>query len=120
MSSYYQIFLRAPEVGERLLSDIAGAAGVELSSSSTSGGGIDFAGGADTVKVQVELSHEFDDDYGIPFSQYPVVVTVIDLERSAAREEVLARDVFNKLAEAGIYSMLFVHDLSVLIDRADP
>lgn len=120
MSSYYQIFLRAPGEKERFIADIANAAGCDLKPGAATNGDYDFAGGSDNAKVQVELSHEFDDDYGIPFSQYPVIVTVIDLERKADREEAYARSIFRKLAESGKYSMLLVHDLSDLIDRHDP
>lgn len=118
MSSYYQIFLRAPEMEvQQVIADIAVATECELSPVDSAVDGIDFAGGGDTAKFQVELSHEFDDDYGIAFSRYPIVITAIDSERTAKREEALARRVFRKLAEKDEYSMILVLNLSVLIDR---
>lgn len=121
MSSYYQIFLRAPEMEARqVIADIAAAAECELRPVDSAIGGIDFAGGGDNGKIQVELSHEFEDDYGIAFSRYPIVITTIDIERAARREEALARSVLRKLAEKEVYSMILVFDLSVLVDRYAP
>ncbi|TYK43775.1 hypothetical protein [Actinomadura decatromicini] len=119
MSSYYQIFIRAPGAGEREVAAVAAAAGCPLEPTGEGDDGVAFAGRVGSTKVQVELSHDFDDDYGIAFSSYPMVVTVIDLERDKAREEACVRSIFHRLAEGGEYSMVLVFDLSVPIDRFD-
>ncbi|GGQ25441.1 hypothetical protein GCM10010187_47490 [Actinomadura coerulea] len=119
MSSYYQIFLRIPEVGEPELAAIEAAAECQLGSVGGGGDGIAFAGRSGSNKVQVEAPHDFDDDYGIAFSQYPVVVTVVNLQHNKEQEEACARGIFRKLVEDEMFSMMLVFDLSVLIDRFD-
>ncbi len=65
--------------------------------------------------VEVETSHGYEDDFGIPFSEYPIAITIRDLEGDKQREESAARSIFDNLASVGGYSQLLVFDLQKLL-----
>lgn len=115
MSAYHQIFARRQRPEERLVSDVAAAIGAPLAPVGGQAGGIAYAGQAGRAAVEIEMSHEFEDDRGIPFSTYPIVITVRDYDGDKKREETVARDLFGVLCGQG-YSLLLVLDLQKLLD----
>jgi hypothetical protein len=73
------------------------------------------AGQVGRAAVEIELSHEFEDDRGIPLSQYPIIITVRDYASDKGREETVARQIFGVLCGQG-YSLLLVLGLQKLLD----
>jgi hypothetical protein len=81
---------------------------------------IDYAANLGQAAVEVELSHEYEEDYGIPFERYASLFTVRDFGSDLARQEALAREIFERLASLGRYSLMLVLDLEQLIEKDDP
>ncbi|QKW39755.1 hypothetical protein HUT06_41755 [Actinomadura sp. NAK00032] len=115
MSSYHEIFIRTNNSIERLVSDIATAADCRMCKLAAKDNPIAYAGQTREVAVEVELHHDFEDDYGINFSQYPIVITLRSFESDKAHEEAVARDIFENMAAIGGYAMLLTFDLQRLI-----
>ncbi len=118
MSAYHQVFLRprTPHGADAVVPDIQACAGAQLETEGSDYA--DYAGGIKDAAFVVKLSHEYDDDYDIPFSQYPVCVTIRQYDRNEARQEDLARGLFANLKRLGRYDLLLVFDLYKLLDRA--
>jgi hypothetical protein len=116
MSAYHQIFARRPRPPQQLVSDVAAAIGGPLAPvGGQASEGIAYAGQAGRAAVEIEMSHEFEDDRGIPFSQYPIVITVRDYDSDKGREETVAREIFAALCGRE-YSLLLVLDLQQVLD----
>jgi hypothetical protein len=78
---------------------------------------IAYAGRTRDVAVEVELHHDFEDDFGMKFSQYPVVITLRSFDSDKAHEEAVAKDAFEKMAAIGNYALLLTFDLQRLIAK---
>lgn len=115
MSSYHEIFIRTANSIERLVSDVAIAANCRMRKLDTKDNPIAYAGRTREVAVEVELHHDFEDDFGINFSQYPIVVTLRSFDSDKVHEETVAKDVFENMAAIGGYAMLLTFDLQRLI-----
>ncbi|WP_157119667.1 hypothetical protein [Nocardia xishanensis] len=115
MSAFHEIFLRARKSDAEAIRDIGLAAGAELHLDDTSGDAVIHRAIVEHWVVEVETSHDYEDDFGIPFSKYPIVVTIRDLEGNKQREESAARSIFDHLASVGGYSELLVFDLQKLL-----
>ncbi|MGH3375822.1 MAG: hypothetical protein ACRDP6_13885 [Actinoallomurus sp.] len=119
MSSHHQIFVRQEDAEREFPVDVAAASGTVLNEVDDAvSEEIAYAGTTENTAVEIELSHDFEDDYGIPFSAYPMIVTIRDLDRDLERQESLARDVYGRLGALGGYSLLLVFDLSTLLERS--
>ena len=117
MSAYHEIFVRTDRATEQFLSDVAAAIGVPIDPIADEiNEYIDYAGQIEHAAIEIEMTHEFEEDYGIPFEQYPIDITVRDFGSDKQREEALARDIFGKLCQRG-YSLLLVFNLARLLDR---
>lgn len=117
MSAYYQIFTRTVRGEEEFVADVGVAAGVNMHKiefESPAG----YGGKRPYAAVEIELSHEFEEDYGIPFREYPYLITFRDFDNNKDREEEFAREVFSGLASTGRYSLLLVYNLSTLLERS--
>lgn len=115
MSSYHQIFVRSQRPESELVADVAAASGAAMDE--VGGAEVAYAGKRDRTVVEIELSHDFEDDNEIPMSQYPIVVTVRDLDNNRDRQENAARAILDKLRASQKYRLLLVFDLSVLLGR---
>jgi hypothetical protein len=118
MSTYHQVFIATEQPVVVLLDDLAGLAGKELTRAN--GDPVDYSVGVGRDAIQVELRHDFEEDYGIPFERYPLVVTIRDYDRDLVRQGDWAQRVFNRLASTGRYALLLVFDLHELIDSDPP
>ncbi|NGO15345.1 hypothetical protein G5C60_49155 [Streptomyces sp. HC44] len=119
MSQYHYIFIHPGSPREQLLADISFACGVQLAPvSSECVDCIDYAASLGQAAVEVELSHEYEEDHGIPFGRYESLFTVRDFGSDLARQEALAREIFGRLASLGRYSLMLVLDLQQLIETA--
>ncbi|MEV3962500.1 hypothetical protein AB0M34_16630 [Nocardia sp. NPDC050193] len=119
MSSYHQIFLKGSADGPALaeaLTVITGCAPRKQVLSSGVSVQSFFFGHA---VVDLEMFHEYEDDFGIPFSDYPVMITVRDLDSDKLREEATAKRLFDGLTARGNISGILVFDLQKLIGQHD-
>jgi hypothetical protein len=118
VSAYHQIFLRPGDRLAALLADLAAFAGREPVPAED--GPADYAVGVEHAAVEVELQHDYEEDFGIPFERYDLLLTVRDYDRDLERQERTAREVFDHLAATGRYELVLVLDLRELIDSAPP
>lgn len=118
MSAYYQIFARTVRGEEQFAADVAAAAGVDMRKIEL-GSAVGYGGRRPYAAVEIELSHEFEEDYEVPFGEYPYLITFRDFDGDGAREEEFAREVFAGLAATGGYSLILVYNLSTLLERSD-
>ncbi|MCP2298526.1 hypothetical protein APR11_004971 [Nocardia amikacinitolerans] len=119
MSAFHEIFVRAGKSDAEVIRDIGLVAGVELHIDHTSGAAPIHRAVVEHWVIEVETAHDYEDDFGIPFSKYPIVVTIRDLEGNKQREESVARSIFDSLASVGEYSELLVFDLQKLLATTD-
>ncbi|MEU5996082.1 hypothetical protein ABZ806_44520 [Spirillospora sp. NPDC047418] len=117
MSGYHEIFVRTSNSIEQLVADIATAANCKMRKFDTTDNPIAYAGRSREVAVEVELHHDFEDDFGMNFSQYPIVITLRSFDSDKAHEEVVAKDIFQKMSAIGDYAMLLAFDLQRLIAK---
>lgn len=68
-----------------------------------------------SAAVDVNLAHEYDEDFGIPFPDYESVITVRDDDRDLERQEILATRIYHNLAAVGSYALALVFDLQHLL-----
>ncbi|MET7937797.1 hypothetical protein [Streptomyces sp. NPDC005322] len=118
MSEYHYIFIHPGQPEQQLISDISRACGTDLRPVDSEF--IDYAANLGHAAVEVELSHEYEEAYEIPFERYDSLVSVRDFASDLARQESLARTIFRNLASLEKYSLLLVLDLQVLLDSANP
>lgn len=124
MSAYHEIFVRPKQAGvnlsenpEVLLSDLASVVGVPFRPISDEVNEyIDFAAKIETAAIEVELSHDFDDERDMLFSRYPVFLTIRDFDRDETRSEETAREIFRRLCALEKYSLLLVYDVKRKLD----
>lgn len=112
MSAYHQIFVRTDHSEPQLVADVSLAAGctirpVEPTLAST----IAYGCVGDHSVVEIELSHDFEEDFGMRFSDYPILITVRDLDKNKEREEDTARALFARLTDLEGYRALLVFNL---------
>lgn len=115
MSSYHEIFIRTDNATEQFIADLATAANCEMERLGPEYDPIAYAGLVDNAAVEVELHHEFEDDFGMTFSQYPIVITLRSFASDKAHEKKVAKDIFEKMATIGDYAMILAFDLQRLI-----
>ncbi|WAZ23830.1 hypothetical protein STRCI_005200 [Streptomyces cinnabarinus] len=109
MSEYHYIFARPGFPRERLVQDISTACAVELRP--TDDEFVDYAGNLGYAAVEVEFTHEYEGDRGMPFERYDSLVTIRDFDTNLERQEATARHIFENLATLGRYDLLLVRDL---------
>ncbi|MDT0319417.1 hypothetical protein [Streptomyces millisiae] len=118
MSAYHEIFVHPGRPLERLVSDVSIACGTPLEpvedESITHRANLGFAA------VEVEPSHEFEEDRGLAFDRYDSLVTVRDFGKDMERQEAAARRIFEALASLRRYRLLLVHDVQRFIASAEP
>lgn len=117
MSGYHEIFVRTSNSIEKLVADLATAAHCRMRKFDTKDNPIAYAGRTRDVAVEVELHHDFEDDFGMKFSQYLVVITLRSFDSDKAHEEAVAKEVFEKMAAIGNYALLLTFDLQRLIAK---
>ncbi|MHC9293481.1 hypothetical protein ACRCUN_13495 [Mycobacterium sp. LTG2003] len=111
MTAYHQIFIRTKRPDQDLINDLSVAAGVEISPIQTVHNSITYGARLSNAVIEVQMQHEFDDDFGMPFSSYPILATIRDLGNDKAREEQTARSIFDKIENIGGYDLLLVFNL---------
>ncbi|MEK8173737.1 hypothetical protein NKH77_46850 [Streptomyces sp. M19] len=118
MSRYHYVFIKPGQPAERLVSDISTACGTRLRPVDDEF--IDYAANLGSSAVEVELTHEYEEAFGMPFEKYDALCSVRDFESDLTRQGNVARQIFANLASLNRYSLLLTLDLQVLIDTAEP
>jgi hypothetical protein len=115
LSEHHQIFIHPRLPVDQLIADITSACGVPLRA--VEGGPIDYAAHLGHAAVEVELSHEYEEDRGMSFPSYDSLITVRDFDSDIGRQEETARRIFSGLASRQRYSLMLVLDLQQLIEK---
>lgn len=120
MSAHYEIFVRPAGGSQQLISQVGEALGAPLQ---VNGGQWDpeiaYAGVAGRTKVQVSLSHDFEEDHGMRFEDYPILIELRDIDHDSVREEAVARTLFKRLRGQG-HALLLAFDLQRRVDAFEP
>ncbi|WP_405731871.1 hypothetical protein OG885_16745 [Streptomyces sp. NBC_00028] len=117
MSAYHYIFVRPGFPRDRLVRDISEACGAELMS--TEDEFIDCAASLGHAAVEVEFTHEYEDDHGMTFERYDSLLTVRDFGADPKRQEATARQIFENLSALGRYDLILVRDLQELLATSE-
>ncbi|MER7725116.1 hypothetical protein [Streptomyces sp. NPDC096323] len=118
MSITHTIFISPGQPVERLISDIGSACGSPLHVKTP--GYIDYSVSLGHAAVEVELSHDYEEDHGIRFEDYDALITVRDFGSDVQRQEQIAADIFRNLTRLDTYRMVLVRDFQRLLDSATP
>ncbi|MEU6777184.1 hypothetical protein [Streptomyces sp. NPDC046759] len=70
--------------------------------------------------VEVEFTHEYEEDHGMWFERYDSLFTVRDFDSNLERQEVTARRIFENLAALDRYELLLVRDLQEPLASSGP
>ena len=120
MGAHYALFIRPSVDCRSIVSEVEHAVGAPLLPHF---GERDltaiYAGIVVRTQVQLALSHRFEEDHGMRFESYPVLVDFRDIDRIGTREEQVGRALFGRLRAAG-HALLLTFDLQLEIDRFDP
>jgi hypothetical protein len=117
VGAYHQIFVRTDKTEQEFIRDLSTAAAAEISAIEPPVNGIEYGGQMVNAIIEVEPHHEFENDRDMDFSEYPMLITVRELDSDKSREAQLAQTVFDRLAGIGGYELLFVFDLQRLLAR---
>lgn len=120
MGAHYTLFIRPSADCKNIVSEVEHAIGASLlpyfeARDPT----VLYAGTVGRTHVQLALSHRFEEDHGMRFESYPVLVDLRDMDRISAREEHLGRALFERLRWKG-HALLLTFDLQREIDRFEP
>jgi hypothetical protein len=118
MSEYHEIFIHPGSPVDQLVADISSACGVELRP--IEGEFIAYSAKIGSAAVELELSHEYEEDRGMAFEAYDSLITVRDFDSDLARQEATARRVFSNLASLQKYRLMLVFDVQQFIESATP
>jgi hypothetical protein len=113
MSSYHDVYARAKVASADFLSDISALLHEETRPHDDGDG---YLIETPTAFIDVYLSHTLEDDGGIPYSSYPLCVTIRDRDRDDDRAEKLARSIYQSLVASGKYDCFLVYDITVLLE----
>lgn len=114
MSGYNQIFVQSDRSDQELVDDVAAATGATLTAAES----VAYRGNIERVIIEIESSHPFEEDFGIRFEDFPIVITTRDLDSDKAREGRIATTIFEALRSTGGYRLIHVFDLQRLVARA--
>jgi hypothetical protein len=118
VSEYHYVFVNPGHPHDQLISDLSWACGVQPKPVKSEF--IDYAANLAYAAVEVEFSHDYEEDQGMPFERYEALFTVRDFDSNTPRQEGLARQIFARLASLGKYSLLLTLDLQQFIEVGEP
>lgn len=118
MSRYHYVFVHPGHPHDRLISDISWACGVPLGPAEDEF--IDYSANLGHAAIEVELSHEYEEDRGMAFGRYESLFTVRDFGSNLARQGALAHELCTRLASLERYSLLLTLDLQQFVEATSP
>ncbi|KPC78583.1 MULTISPECIES: hypothetical protein [Streptomyces] len=118
MTSHHGIFMHPGHPVEALVADVALACGGRLRP--TVNGPLDYIASLSNATLELEMQHEYEEDKGVPFERYQVLLTVRDSDGDMERERRTARQIYHDLTVLRRYWLALVFDLQAVIDTAAP
>lgn len=115
MGAYHEFFMRGDLAPQEVANELEHATGVEFTPTGNFGG-VQYRANIDSAVVEIEFGHEFENDMGIDFENFPIQVTVRDLERNRSRELATANRIFDRIDSSKLQAQL-VYDGQVLIAK---
>ncbi|WP_329584363.1 hypothetical protein OG500_29000 [Kitasatospora sp. NBC_01250] len=115
---YHYVFIQAASPEADIVTDLEASCGRALAR--RTGDGVDYSAQLDRAALELQLTHDFDEDRGIPFDRYQSVLVVRDFDRDMERQLALARRVVRSLADTGRYWVLLVYELQQFLEAAAP
>ncbi|WP_280334918.1 hypothetical protein [Nocardia wallacei] len=113
MSGYHQIFMRGSEPD--VVRDVETSSGIAIKKVASPSGSVAFGGRSEHAVLEIEIGHDVENDRGIEFEKYPIVVTIRDIDSDKEREASTALSLFRSLQQLRDYPMLLVFDLQELL-----
>jgi len=118
VTSHHSIFIHPGHPVEALVADVALACGGRLRRAVNVPA--DYVASLSNATLELEMEHEYEEDKGIPFERYQVVLTVRESNSSMEQEAVISRQIFHELATLRRYWLVLVFDLQTVIGTAAP
>ncbi|MEU6354011.1 hypothetical protein ABZ896_32555 [Streptomyces sp. NPDC047072] len=113
MSEYHYVFLHPGDSRRQLVEDVGAACGVELKPSADEF--VDHSANLGHAAVELEFTHDYEDDHGIPFERYDALLTVRDFDSDLERQAATALRIFERLAAVDRYDLILIRDLQELL-----
>ncbi|MGW0910472.1 hypothetical protein ACWD1Z_01815 [Streptomyces sp. NPDC002784] len=118
MSEYHHVFIHPGSPRPQLVHDIAAACDLDLKP--TDAEFIDYSADLGHTAVELEFTHDYENDHGIPFERYDSLITVRDFDSDLQRQEETARRLFEQLTSLGRYDLMLVRDMQALLAQSGP
>jgi hypothetical protein len=112
LSAYTEIFVASDDD----MAAVAAVVGAVLGSDFTPTEGDYWTAVHDHAAYDLEVN-DFETDRDLNFDDFTWLIAVRDLDRDLERQQVLARQLFDKLATATSWPMMLTHDLQRLLAR---
>ncbi|MGW0178291.1 hypothetical protein [Nocardia sp. NPDC003345] len=117
MSAYHQIFLDRSAEGRVVVEALARITGsAPQRGDASDGSGVQMFIFGRSV-VELEMSHNYEDDLGIAFSDFPTMITVRNLDSDKSKEMQTAKRLFDELMKYGSFGGILVFDLQKILAR---
>lgn len=113
MSEYHYVFLHPGNPRQQLVDDVGAACGTELEPADDEF--VDYSANLGHTAVELEFTHEYDDDHDMPFERYDSLLTVRDFDSNLERQAATALRIFERLAALDRYDLMLVRDLQELL-----
>jgi hypothetical protein len=116
MSAYYEIYARAKGDTAGFLADVGEILGGQPQPIE---GSDLFLIETPTAFVDIDLLHGLEDAAGIPYSSYPLCVTIRDRDSLDERAKVVADTIYQRLMATGQYECFMVYNLTEQLTGLD-
>lgn len=117
MSAHHEIFAAVDGGGNGVPAVVERVIGTAGLLEGPAGGDVLYTVDFDEAFVDVAVTHDYDDDQGIEFSRYPLVLTIRDRASDRQREEATARRIFEELRATGVVRACLVYNLQTKLDE---
>lgn len=118
MSAHHQLFSRTNKGHSEIVADLSRAAGIlDLDRVAPLDAADSYRGLTPSAVIELEMGHSYEVDRNLHFADYPILVTVRDLQRDLTAELHTALTICLTLDSVGGYDLLLVFDLQRLVWR---
>lgn len=118
MSAHHQLFSRTHEGHSEIVADLSRAAGIpDLDRVAPLDAADTYRGLTPSAVIELEITHSYERDGDLHFEDYPILITVRDLQRDLNAELFTAPTICLTFDSVGCYDLLLVFDLQRLIWR---
>ncbi|OZC49320.1 hypothetical protein CH289_17455 [Rhodococcus sp. RS1C4] len=118
MSAHHQLFVRTTKGQSEIIADLSRAAGIRsLDRVAPLDAADSYRGLTPSAVIELEMAHSYEVDRNLHFEDYPILVTVRELQRDQTAELSATLTICFTLDSLGGYDMLLVFDLQRLVWR---